>query len=108
MIWVVVWVVLAVGTVVGGFFLVRHLVRSGKALMTEIERATEAVDRLERRAAELEETVAAANPVRPVALDDLPAARRQREEAAEVMAARAVRRDERRAEAFRRWFSFSR
>ncbi|MCV2394613.1 hypothetical protein OEB99_09870 [Actinotalea sp. M2MS4P-6] len=108
MLWFTVWTVLVVGTVVGGFFLGRRLFRSGRALMTELERAQEVAERLEARTAELADTVAAANPVDPVNLDDVERARAKRAAAAEVMAQRAARRAARREATFRRWQSFSR
>lgn len=108
MLWFTVWSVLVLGTVVGGFFLLRHVYRSGTALLAEVERASELVDRLSDGAGERAEAVAAAHPVAPVDLRDPAAARARRGAAAEATARRQARRDDRRAATFRRWLSFSR
>lgn len=108
MLWWILWTVLVVGTVVGGFFLVRHVVRSAKALGAELARATEVAERLEERVAELTEAAAAAHPVEPVNVDDPERAQRGRAAAREVMDRRRARRDERREATYRRWLSFSR
>jgi len=106
--WWILWTVLVVGTVVGGFFLVRHVVRSAKALGAELARASEVAQRLEERVAELSEVAAAAHPVEPVNVDDPERAHRVRAAAREVMDQRRARRDARREATYRRWLSFSR
>lgn len=108
MLWFTVWSVLVVGTVVGAFLLLRHLYRSGKALLVEVDRAAELLDTLSTRADELADVVAAAHPVAPVDLRDPTGARARHAQAAEATARRRARRDERRAATYRRWLSFSR
>lgn len=108
MLWFTVWSVLVLGTVVGAFFLLRHVYRSGKALLVAVGRAGELLDRLSDRVDELAEVVAAARPVAPVDLRDPAAARARRAAAAEATARRRARRDDRRAATYRRWRSFSR
>lgn len=102
------WTVLVLGTVAGGFFLVRDVWRKGKALLAELDRAQETLDRLESTRADLEASLAQAHPVAPVAVGAPEVARAQRAAAAEVTAARAARRQERRRAAYSRWLSFSR
>jgi hypothetical protein len=107
-IWFVLWSVLVVGTVLGGFFLLRHVYRSGKTLVAELGRAAEVFERLEERTAELAAAAEAAHPVEPVTIDDPERARRIWAAAAEVKAGRRARRDARREATYRRWLSFSR
>ena len=108
MFWFVLWAVLVVGTLVGGFFLARHVLRSGKALTAELGEAGAVADRLQQRVAELTDQAQAAHPVRPVNLGDRAAAQALRAEATQVMAGRTARRDARREATFRRWLSLSR
>jgi hypothetical protein len=107
-VWWILWTVLVLGAVVGGFFLVRHVYRSGKAMAAAAGRAAEVADRLEERIAELTEAAAAAHPVEPVNVDDPERARRVRAAAREGMDRRRARRDARREATYRRWLSFSR
>lgn len=106
MLWFAVWSVLVVGTLVGAFFLVRHLWRKTKALFAALEELTEVLDRLDRQAAALEGQVGTVP--RPVDLADLGVAREHLAEAREVKAARARRRAERHEAAYRRWWAFVR
>lgn len=108
MLWWILWIVLVVGTAVGWFFLVRHVVRSAKALRAAVSRASDVARRLEQQVAELNEVMAAAHPVEPVNLDDPERAQRQRAAAREGMDRRRDRRDARREATYRRWLSFSR
>jgi len=104
----VLWTVLVVGTAVGAFFLVRDVWRKGKALLAELDRASEVLDRLERTRTELEATLVDAHPVAPVAVGAPEVARAQRAAAAEVTAARVARRQARRRATYSRWLSLSR
>lgn len=106
MLWFAVWFVLVVGTLVGAFFLARSLWRSAKALLAELERLGDVLDRLAERADALAAT-AGTTPA-PVVLDD-PAPARARLAAAQLArAARRARRAERHEAAYRRWWSFVR
>ncbi|MDO8107752.1 hypothetical protein Q6348_11145 [Isoptericola sp. b441] len=106
MVWL--WVVLVVATLVGGYFLVRHLIRSGKALLAEVHRATEALERLQERAEQLAAAAEAAHPVEPVTIEDPARAHRLWDAARARHEDRRARRDARREATFRRWLSFSR
>ena len=107
MLWFWIWTSLVVGTLVGAFFLGRHVYRSGKALIVEAGRAGEIVGALAERVSELEER-APEHPVRPVDLADREAARRGWDEAGTVRAARRLRRRLRYQRTYQRWRSFSR
>jgi biopolymer transport protein ExbB/TolQ len=55
MVWVVVWVVLVLGTLVGAFFLGRDLWRRARALVRELERASQVLGELAEHASTLAE-----------------------------------------------------
>lgn len=93
---VALWSVLIVGTLVGAFFLFRDLYRRGKRLLAELERATEVFEALDP-----DREVPVTTPV-PVDFD-LAVARARRAEAAEVTARRRARREERRRATRERW-----
>lgn len=106
MLWFSVWFVLVVGTLVGAFFLGRHLFRAGKALLEALEGLTAQLDLLTSRAAELAATVGT-SPAPVDLLDDGPA-RARRHEVLVRRVERRVRRAERHEAAYRRWWSFVR
>lgn len=66
--WVIVWPVLVVAALGGGFFLGRDLWRRGKALARAAARAAEASARITQDADALADEAAARHPVPPVAL----------------------------------------
>lgn len=107
MLWFWVWTLLIIGTLVGAFFLGRHVFRSGKALLAEVGRAGEQLGALGQRVSELEAS-APQHPVRPVDLADRTAARRGWDEVGEVRAERRRRRRLRYRRTYERWRSFSR
>lgn len=80
MVWFTVWALLVVATLVGAFVLLRHLVRTGKALLSELGRAAATLEQLTARIAELDEVAAA-----------LESDRRRRDPFADPVRARAVR-----------------
>jgi hypothetical protein len=107
-VWTLLWLVLVLGTVAGGFFLGRRVYRSGKALVIELDRASRTFEELAQVSAELAEQAAALHPVEPVNLEDREAARLRRERVRQMTsAAREMRREARRLVAMRRWMSFS-
>ena len=108
MLWFTVWTVLVLGTLVGAFFLLRHLWRSGKALLAELERAASVAERLAARAEELQEQMAERGSLQAVVLDDPAPARERRAALAPAREARAARRAARHEAAYARWRSFSR
>lgn len=108
MLWFTVWTVLVVGSLVGAFFLLRHLYRSGKALAVELGHASDAMAEVADRTAELTEEAQARTVLAPVELSDPEPARRRR---AETLAAKARRQEARAArheETYRRWRALSR
>lgn len=105
MLWFTVWTVLVVGTLVGAFLLGRDLWRKARALLVELERASEVMTRLADRAAELAERPPA-HPVAPVDLTDPSAARARL--AREATARRREARAARHAAVYARWRAFSR
>lgn len=104
--WFAVWSVLVVGTLVGGFFLVRDLWRRTKALFAALEELTDVLDRLDRQAAALADQVGTVP--RPVELGDPGPARGRVLEARVVRAGRARRRADRHEAAYRRWWTLVR
>ncbi|WP_250448294.1 hypothetical protein, partial [Actinotalea sp. C106] len=78
MLWFLVWTALVLGSLVGAFFLLRHVYRSGRALLVEIERAGEVMGAVAERAEELERLALALHPVQPVELSDPEPARARR------------------------------
>ncbi len=93
--WAIVWPVLVVAALGGGFLLGRDLWRRGKALARAAGRAAEAAERFTRDADTLATEAAARHPVPPVALLRDPAELRADLEAARD--ARDRRIDERHA-----------
>ncbi|MBX9247162.1 hypothetical protein ICW40_20425, partial [Actinotalea ferrariae] len=75
MLWFSVWTLLVVGTLVGAFFLLRRLYRSGKALVVELGRASDVLAQVAERAEQLEGLTTPA----PVDLHDVGAARARRD-----------------------------
>lgn len=108
MLWFTVWTVLVVGTLVGAFFLLRHLYRSGRGLVTELGRASEVLsevaDRAEQLAAAAEQT---RGPI-PVDLTDPEPARARRAASAAATARRRAARADRHEQTYRRWRALSR
>lgn len=106
MLWFSVWTLLVVGTLVGAFFLLRRLYRSGRALAVELSRASEVLAHVAERAQELAE--AGTTTPAPVDLSDVEAARARhrltRAAGEPRRAARALRHEA----AYRRWRAFSR
>ena len=105
--WVIVWPVLVVAALVGGFLLGRDLWRRGKRLAAAAGRAVEASTRITQDADRLADEAAARHPVPPVALLREPGELRADLEAAR--AARDRRVDERHARhqlAWARWRKF--
>lgn len=80
MVWFTVWAVLVIATLVGAFLVLRHLLRTGKGLLAELERAGATLEQLAARIAELDEIAAG-----------LEAERQRRDPFAEPVRARAVR-----------------
>jgi hypothetical protein len=103
--WLTVWTVLVLGTVVGAFFLLRSVYRSGKALGHELERAADVLDAVADRAEALQ---ASATHPAPVELLDPEPARLRMAQVRLRRLARRMRRDERHARTQERWQSFVR
>ncbi len=106
MLWFAVWFLLVTGSLVGGFFLVRHVYRSGRALLAALEELSGVLERLDARVAALADTVGT-TPA-PVELEDPEPARARTAAARARTAARRRRRTERHEEAYRRWWAFVR
>lgn len=113
MVWVILWVVLVLGAVLGALWLGRDLWRRGRALLAELERASEVLGRLAdqagRLADEAREAEAAARALREATLLPEPQEARARwtllrEQAAE----RRARRRERDRATRERWRAYSR
>lgn len=106
MLWFTVWSVLVVGALVGAFFLLRHVYRSGKALLVALEELSGVLERLETRAEALAGTIGTVPA--PVELEDAGPARERMAAARLIRAGRLARRAERHEAAYRRWWSFVR
>lgn len=106
MLWFSVWFVLVVGSLVGGFFLLRHVYRSAKALLTAMEELSAVVERLDMQVAALAGSIGT-TPA-PVDLEDAGPARARVLAARRARVARRVRRAERHEVAYRRWWAFVR
>ncbi len=104
MLWGVVWVVLAAGTLVGAFFLGRDLLRRGGRLMVALEEAGDVVAALEAKVAELDAQRQEPEPYAP----DAAAARARREELRAVREDRARRRQERHLATLESWRQLTR
>lgn len=98
------WTALVVGTLVGGFFLVRRVFRSATALATALGELAEAIDRLDAQVRVLEETIGT-EPA-PVDLEDPAPARARLHDARQARLARRRCTVERHEAAYRRWWSF--
>lgn len=107
MLWFSVWALLVLGTLTGAFFLLRNVYRSARALLAEIERATEVLERLTERVEELSVEGTGAAPAPVDLLDPEPARARLADARARRML-RRVRRSERHEAAFRRWEAITR
>ena len=108
MLWFTVWTVLVVGSLVGAFFLLRHLYRSGKALALEIGHASDAMAEVADRTAELTAAAEARAVPALVELSDPEPARGRRAETLAVKARRHEARAVRHEETYRRWRALSR
>lgn len=106
MLWFSVWTLLVVGTLVGAFFLLRRLYRSGKALVVELGRASEVLAAVADRADELAATLGT-TPA-PVDLHDVESARARHALTRAATQARRAARAVRHEAAYRRWRAFSR
>ena len=105
MLWSAVWTLLVVGTLVGAFWLGRDLWRTGAALLAELGRASESLERL---AGTTTDGVAQAVPIRAQVFDDravlhgrVSLLRREHQK-------RAARRADRHVATFARWRAYSR
>ncbi len=107
MLWFAVWTVLVVGTLVGAFFVLRHVYRSARALLAELERASEVLGEVAERAEERAAAAQAALALAPVDLVDPEPARRRRAESALATERRRAARAERHRAAHRRWRAYS-
>ena len=105
MLWFTVWSVLVVGTLVGAFFLGRSLYRAARDLLAELERMTDALDRLNERSDAL---AAAATTPAPIDLMDPEPARARRAQARLATFRRRARKADRHAETYRSWQALSR
>jgi hypothetical protein len=110
-VWVLVWCVLVLGTLVGAFFLGRDLWRRARALVTELERAAEVLGELAETTGRIAEQAREAERAAAAVTELLP----DREEARgwwATLRAEAAERKERRRERDRatreRWKSYSR
>jgi hypothetical protein len=103
--WFTVWSLLVIGTLAGAFFLLRGVYRSAKALLVELERLTDALDRIAERSEALATSVT--TPA-PVDLLDPEPARARLAEARLATLRRRARRADRHAEVYARWQAFAR
>lgn len=103
--WFTVWAILVVGTLVGAFFLLRHVYRSAKGLLRAFEEAADTFSTLADRAEALADS--ATTPA-PVDLLDPGPARARLAEVRTARMRRRARRSETHAAAYRRWQSFAR
>ena len=105
MLWFTVWSVLVVGTLLGAFFLGRSVYRAARDLLAELERVTEALDRIAVRS---EALAAASTAPAPVDLMDPAPARARLAQARLATFRRRERRADRHARTYRGWRSFVR
>lgn len=106
--WFWVWTALVVGTLVGAFFLARHLWRSVKGLGRELAHASQVVGEMSVRADELSRRLAEAQPSTAPTLFDDPVVLQGRVDL--LRAARAERREARRRrdeQVWSRWRRFN-
>ncbi len=107
--WIVLWSVLVVGTLVGAFFLGRSLWRRGKALLAELDRASQVMGELAEASARLaEQAETAARAVEPTDPFDAEEARRRWRAVGQERAARTERRAERHERTYARWRALTR
>lgn len=104
MVWVIVWVVLVVGTGVGAFFLARDVLRRAGRTMSALDEASQVVATLETKVAELD---AVRPPTEPYAPDEK-SARARREELRAVREERRRLRQERHATTIASWRELTR
>lgn len=62
MLWATVWILLAVGTLVGAFYLGRDVLRRGRRLLETLDEAGSVLEELDAKVTELDATRAAAEP----------------------------------------------
>ena len=106
--WFWVWTLLVVGTLVGAFFLARHLWRSVKGLGRELSRASQVAADMSARADELSRALEEAQPSTAPTLFDDPVVLQERVDL--LRAERAERRVERRRrdeQVWSRWRRFN-
>ena len=106
--WFWVWSALVVGTLVGAFFLARHLWRSVRGLGRELARASQVAGEMSARADELSRQLAEAQPSTAPTLFDDPVVLRERVDL--LRAQKAERREERRRrdeQVWSRWRRFN-
>jgi hypothetical protein len=106
--WFWIWTALVVGTLVGAFFLARHLWRSVKGLGRELSHASQVAGEMSARADELSRRLADAQPSTAPTLFDDPVELRVRVD--ELRERRAERREERRRrgeQVWSRWRRFN-
>jgi len=102
--WATVWTVLVVATLVGAFYLGRDVLRRGGRLMTALGEASEVVETLEARVAELDALRPEPDPFAP----DAATARARREELRSRRADRARRRHEKHLATIESWRGLTR
>ncbi|ARU54039.1 hypothetical protein CBR64_18540 [Cellulosimicrobium cellulans] len=106
--WFWVWTLLVVGTLVGAFFLARHLWRSVKGLGRELSRASQVAADMSARADELSRALEEAQPSTAPTLFDDPVVLQERVDL--LRAERAERRVQRRRrdeQVWSRWRRFN-
>ncbi len=106
--WFWVWTLLVVGTLVGAFFLARHLWRSVKGLGRELSRASQVAADMSARADELSRALEEAQPSTAPTLFDDPVVLQERVDL--LRAERAERRAQRRRrdeQVWSRWRRFN-
>lgn len=108
MLWFTVWTVLVVGTLVGAFFLLRKVYRSGRALVAELGGASDVLSEVADRAEQLAAAADRAGALAPVNLIDPEPARARRAESALATARRRAARAARHEQTYRRWRALSR
>ena len=103
--WLLIWLGLVLATVLGAVLLGRHLYRSGKALVADLEKASELTDRLDRLQADLAQQYPTPVPPRPDLDADQAAIGRFRALRHQYRAGIGRRRAERLRRAARHWRS---
>ena len=106
--WFLLWTVLVLATLVGAFFLLRHLYRIARALLAEVERSGDVLAEVSARGAELLRSAEEAVALAPVELSDPGPARARRVRSALATARRRGARADRHEQAYRRWRALSR